>query len=227
MPRTTKDLPYTPAPLTYRMTSSPDDDLSLVRLAQKGEFAAFETLVAKYERRIFSLAFRILGQRHDAEEVVQQTFLTIVEHLEGFREEAKFSTWLMRIATNHALALLRKRKTRATLSLVEDTSSESYNDLPHPQFVAQWRETPDKIASQRETRKLLNQALEELGEKYRLVFVLRDVEGMSTAETAEALGISESNVKVRLLRARLMLRERLTRQFGDEATQVVPDHDHE
>lgn len=209
------------------MTGSLDDDLPLVRRAQKGDFAAFETLVAKYERRIFSLSFRILGQRQDAEEVVQQTFLTIVEHLEGFREESKFYTWLMRIATNHALALLRKRKTRTTLSLAEDISSDSYQDIPHPQFIAEWRETPDEIASQRETRELLNQALDELDDKYRLVFVLRDVEGLSTAETAEALEISESNVKVRLLRARLMLRERLTRLFGDEATQVVANHEHE
>jgi RNA polymerase sigma-70 factor (ECF subfamily) len=209
------------------MTGSPDDDLPLVRRAQTGDFAAFEALVAKYERRIYSLSFRILGQRQDAEEVVQQTFLTIVEQLDKFREEAKFYTWLMRIATNHALALLRKRKTRAMFSLAEDISSDSYDDIPLPQFIAEWRETPDQIASQRETRELINQALEELDDKYRLVFVLRDVEGFSTAETAETLGISESNVKVRLLRARLMLRERLTRLFGDEATQVVPDHKHE
>lgn len=209
------------------MTGSPDDDLPLVRRAQTGDFAAFEALVAKYERRIYSLSFRILGQRQDAEEVVQQTFLTIVEQLNKFREEAKFYTWLMRIATNHALALLRKRKTRAMFSLAEDISSDGYDGIPLPQFIAEWRETPDQIASQRETRELLNQALEELDDKYRLVFVLRDVEGFSTAETAETLGISESNVKVRLLRARLMLRERLTRLFGDEATQVVSDHKHE
>lgn len=209
------------------MTGSPDDDLLLVRRAQTGDFSAFEALVAKYERRIYSVAFRIVGQRQDAEEVVQQTFLSVVEHLEGFREESSFYTWLMRVATNHGLALLRKRKTRAAYSLAEDRSSDDDKDLPHPQFVAQWRETPDEIAERRETRRLLDEALEELDEKYRLVFVLRDIEELSTAETAEALGISESNVKVRLLRARLMLRERLTRLFGDESTQVDPDHEHD
>jgi RNA polymerase sigma-70 factor (ECF subfamily) len=208
------------------MTNLPDDDRALVRRARTGDFAAFEALVSKYERRLYGLGIRILRHRQDAEEVVQQTFLSVIEHLDGFREEATFYTWLMRIATNHALALLRKRSSRATVSLAADGSSDSYADVPHPEFIAQWQETPDEIVARRETRQLLAEALDELDEKYRLVFLFRDVEGLSTAETAEVMGISQSNVKVRLLRARLMLRERLTRQFGDESTRVVPDHDH-
>ncbi len=208
------------------MTAPGDEDGTLVRQARQGDYAAFEALVAKYERRLYSLAMRIVGRRHDAEEVVQQTFLSVVEHLEGFREESSFYTWLMRIATNQALALLRKRSIRATLPLGSD-NHESYGDLPHPEYIAQWRETPDDIAMRRETRQLLEEALQELDEKYRLVFVLRDVEGLSTAETAQALGIGESNVKVRLLRARLMLRERLTRVFGEESTRVASHHDHD
>jgi RNA polymerase sigma-70 factor (ECF subfamily) len=214
-------------PDTNPITNSADEDAPLVRLAREGDFAAFESLVAKYERRLFALASRIVGRRHDAEEVVQQTFLSVIEHLEGFREEAAFSTWLMRIATNHALALLRKRSRTVTVPMGENRSEEGYDDLPHPDFIAQWRETPDQIASRRETRQLLMEALDTLNEKYRLVFLLRDVEGLSTEETAEALGITVSNVKVRLLRARLMLRERLTRVFGDESTRVTPHHDHE
>jgi RNA polymerase sigma-70 factor (ECF subfamily) len=209
------------------MTDSVDEDRQLVQGARHGDFAAFEALVSKYERRLFRLAFRILGRRHDAEEVVQQTFLSVVEHLAGFREESTFSTWLTRIGTNHALALLRRRKVRQALPLDEDRTSESYADLPHPQYIAQWQETPEEIASRREIQNLLNEALDELDEKYRVVFVLRDIEGLSTKETAEMLAISEANVKVRLLRARLMLRERLTRVLGDESTQVVPDHDHD
>lgn len=209
------------------MTDFHDDDLPLVRLAQSGDYSAFEALVAKYERRIYGLGFRILGQREDAEEVVQQTFLTVVERLAGFREESSFFTWLVRVATNHALALLRKRKVRATLPLAEDISSDSYENVPHPEYIAEWKETPDEILLRRETKAILHDAMEDLDEKYRLVFVLRDIEGLSTAETADALGISESNVKVRLLRARLMLRERLTRWFGDESTRVEPDHKHE
>jgi RNA polymerase sigma-70 factor (ECF subfamily) len=202
------------------------EERQIVRRARQGDFGAFEALVAAHERRIYGLALRIVGRRHDAEEVVQQTFLSVIEHLKDFREEAQFSTWLTRIATNHALALLRKRSRRRTVPLAEDGSQEGYDDLPHPQFIAQWRETPEQIASRRETRRILDEALGQLDEKYRLVFVLRDVEGLSTAETAEALGITEANVKVRLLRARLMLREQLTRRFGDEAERVFPGHDH-
>ena len=201
-----------------------DDDRRLVRRAREGDFTAFETLVAAYERRIYGLARRIVGHRHDAEEVVQQTFLSVIEHLREFREESKFSTWLMKIATNHALALLRKRSRQHTVPLGEDRSDYRDDAVPHPEFIAQWRETPEEIATRHETRRLLDQALEAIDEKYRLVFLLRDLEGLSTGETAEVFDISVSNVKVRLLRARLMLRERLTRQFGDEATRVFAEH---
>lgn len=209
------------------MTDSAEEDRDLIRRARTGDFAAFEAIVSKYERRLFGLASRIVGRRHDAEEVVQQTFLSVLEHLQDFREESSFHTWLTRIATNHALALLRRNKVRQTVPLREDRSSESYADLPHPEYIAQWRETPEDIAARREIQTLLREALEELDEKYRLVFVLRDIEGLSTNEAAETLGITPSNVKVRLLRARLMLRERLTRFFGEESTRVVPDHHHE
>ncbi|HUT11613.1 MAG TPA: sigma-70 family RNA polymerase sigma factor [Thermoguttaceae bacterium] len=207
------------------MSHPPDDDLLLVHRALKGDFGAFESLVTKYERQIYGLALRIVRGVHDAEEVVQQTFLSLIEKLDGFREEARFSTWLTRIATNQALELLRRRTRRQTVPLREDGSENYEDELPHPEFIAQWRETPDEIAARHETRELLDRALDDLDEKYRLVFVLRDVEGLSTAETAETLGISPSNVKVRLLRARLMLRERLTRQFGDEAARLYPGHE--
>lgn len=207
--------------------SSTDDDGNLVRLARQGDFDAFEVLVSRYERRMFGLAFRILGRRHDAEEVVQQTFLSVVEHIKDFREESTFHTWLSRIATNHALALLRRNKVRATVPLSDGRSGENYADVPHPEYIAEWQETPEDIAARRETRALLDEALGELDEKYRVVFVLRDIEGFSTNETAETLGITPGNVKVRLLRARLMLRERLTRVFGNDATRVISDHNHE
>jgi len=203
-----------------------DDDLPLVRRAREGDFAAFEALVGRYERRIYGLARRIVGQVQDAEEVVQQTFLSVIEHLKEFREEALFSTWLLRIATNHALALLRKRSQQRTVPLADDRAEDPDEGVPHPEYIAQWRETPEELASRHETRRLLDEAVAQLDEKYRLVFLLRDVEGLSTNETTEALGISTANVKVRLLRARLMLRELLTRQFGDEATRVVPGHKH-
>jgi len=203
-----------------------DDDDPLVRRARQGDFQAFDALVARYGRRLYHLGRQIVGRRQDAEEVVQQTFLSVIEHFKDFREQSRFASWLMRIATNHALALLRKRSRRRTVPLADDRSQERYDDIPHPEFIAQWRETPEQIATRRETRQLLDRALDELDEEYRLVFLLRDVEGLSSTETAEALGISVPNVKVRLLRARLMLRERLTRQFGDEMTRVSPDDNH-
>jgi RNA polymerase sigma-70 factor (ECF subfamily) len=205
------------------MTTTDDQDRSLVARAQQGDFEAFDSLVNKYGHRVYSLAIRIVGRRHDAEEIVQQTFLSLVQHLKDFREESLFSTWLTRIATNHALALLRKQSHRRTVPLGEDfTEGGDDGSPPRPEYIAEWRETPEQIAARHETRRLLDEALAKLDEKYRLVFLLRDVEELSTKETADLLGISVSNVKVRLLRARLMLREHLTRLFGDEATRVLP-----
>jgi RNA polymerase sigma-70 factor, ECF subfamily len=204
-----------------------DEDRDLVHHARNGDFAAFEVLVERHQRRIFTLAMRMVRQHQDAEEVVQQTFLSVVEHLSEFREESRFATWLTRIAANHALNLLRKRARQRTVPFVEGSGNDADGAIPHPEYIAQWRETPEQLASRHETRRLLTDALDQLDEKYRLVFLLRDVEGLSTEETAETLQISISNVKVRLLRARLMLRERLTRDFGDDSTRVNADHKHE
>ena len=209
-------------------TAQPDD-LELLRRAREGDFEAFSSLVERFQRRVFAVARRIVGSQHDAEDVTQQTFLSVMDHLGDFREESSVATWILRIATNHALKLLRKRRGLPTVSLdapVED-GEDSYATLPHPEFIAQWRDEPARLAQQREVRQLIEAALDELPEKYRVVFVLRDVEGLSVKETAEALGLSESNVKVRLLRARLDLRERLTRVLGDEATRMFPSHDHD
>lgn len=208
--------------LRERWKGRADADQPLIQQAKSGDFAAMESLLLKYERQVYGVGRRILQQHQDAEEVTQQTFLSVLEHLEEFREEAQFRTWLLRIATNHALSLLRKRTLRTGVSLDQDRSADSYEGLPHPEFIAAWRETPEEIASRRETRRYVDEALESLDEKYRTVFVLRDIEDCSTRETAEILGISIEAVKVRLLRARLMLRERLTRLFGDESTRVAP-----
>lgn len=212
--------------LRERWKGKADADRTLVEQAKAGDFAAMESLMVKYERHVFNVARRIVQQHQDAEEVVQQTFLSVIEHLGEFREEAQFRTWLLRIATNHALALLRKRAVRAASSLDAPSPDDTYEGLPHPEYIAVWRETPEEIAVRREMRQHVDQALATLDDKYRLVFVLRDIEEFSTRETAETLGISVEAVKVRLLRARLMLRERLTRLFGDESTRVAP-HDHD
>jgi RNA polymerase sigma-70 factor (ECF subfamily) len=187
-------------------------DAELVRCAKNGDLPAFEELVSRHERRVYSLAYRMLANSHDAEDVTQQTFLSALEHLNDFREESSFSTWLMRIAGHAGLKIIRKRKGLPTESL----------DIPHPEFIAVWMDSPAKLAQQNETGKLIEDALAELDEKHRLVFLLRDVEGLSVKETAEATGLSEANIKVRLLRARLQLRERLTRLFG--GTPVTKSH---
>jgi RNA polymerase sigma-70 factor, ECF subfamily len=169
----------------------------------------------------------ILRQREDAENVVQTAFLKMVESLDGFREESAFGTWITRVATNGALNVLRKRKGLPTVSLDGSQSSREEGDIPHPDTIADWRGDPARIVETRELRRILDDAIDGLPENHRLVFVLRDVEGMSVKETAAALGISEANVKVRLLRARLALREVLTRVFGDESRRVVAAHDHD
>lgn len=208
------------------MVIAADPDIGLVRRARAGEFKAFQELVSKYERELYTLAFRIVRRTEDAEDVVQETFLSALEHLAEFREEAKFHTWLVRIATNHALTVLRKRKGMLTISPDEDSGDEDPKGLPHPDFIAPWKDSPEAIADRNESRELLTQALEGLEPKYLTVFLLRDVEGLSTEETAQALGISEANARIRLFRARLMLRERLTRALSDPKDRIIPDHSH-
>ena len=202
-------------------------DLELVRRAKAGELDAFETLTNRHEQRVYSLALRMLRHEQDAEDVTQQTFLSAVEHLAGFRGEASFSTWLLRIASHAALKVIRKRKGLNTVSLEEATEvSEGVDSIPHPEFIADWRQSPEELVQRNETRGLLDEALARLDEKHRLVFLLRDVEGLSVKETAEALDLSEANVKVRLLRARLQLRELLTRALGDPERRLVRTHNH-
>jgi RNA polymerase sigma-70 factor, ECF subfamily len=202
-------------------------DARLVARAKTGDLAAFEELTTRHERQIYSLAYRILQNPHDAEDVTQQAFLSAVENLAKFREESSFATWLYRIATFAALKVIRKRKGLDTVSLEEATAPrEDYDAIPHPEYIADWKQSPEQLVERNETRRLLDDALAQLDEKHRLVFVLRDVEGLSVAETAEALGLTESNVKMRLLRARLQLREELTRTLGDPARRIARGHHH-
>lgn len=208
------------------MNDLPDDEL--VRRAKAGELAAFEALTVRYEHRVYGLAMRMLRQSQDAEDVTQQTFLSVLEHLDGFRAEAGFATWLLRIATHAALKVIRKRKGLPVVSLEEATEErDGWESIPHPEYIADWRQSPEQWVHQNEIRRLLDEALDRLDEKHRLVFLLRDVEGLSIREVAEMLGLSEANVKVRLLRARLQLREQLTQTLGDPATRLIRSHHHD
>ena len=183
----------------------------LLRRLQAGEKQLFYELVKPYERRVYSAAFAILRQEADAEDAAQEAILKAFTHIRQFRAEARFSTWLIQIAVNEALM----RKRRAHPELVESIGEKREEGGNYtPRDFADWREIPSEVLERKEVRQKLAQAVAMLAEKYREVFVLRDIEQLSIEETAEALGISRASVKTRLLRARLMLRDLLAPGLG-------------
>ena len=194
-----------------------NDELDLVARSRQGDSAAFSVLVRRYEGKIFRLAMNITQNREDAEDVLQEAFFKAYEHLDQFQGNSKFYTWIVRIAVNQALMKLRKRKSDRAVSLDEqiDTGEDTV-----VREIAAWDPDPEQQYSQEELHKILNQAVLDLAPIYRTVFTLRDIDGLSTEETAEALDLSVPAVKSRLLRARLQLRDKLTRFFkrkGDDA----------
>jgi len=186
------------------------DELALVQAAKAGDVSAFEKLVKRYDRNVFRIAQHITHSREDAEDVVQEAFLKAYSNLEQFQGQSKFYTWLVRIAVNEALMKLRRRRPERFVSLDEDVKTE---DDSLPREVADWSPNPEQLYNQSELRDILSRTIQGLPPTFRTVFVLRDVEGLSTEETAEALDLSVPAVKSRLLRARLQLRERLNRFF--------------
>ena len=193
------------------------DETALVTRAKAGDGAAFAELVKQYDRRVFRMAKQITQNEEDAEDVLQETFLKAYSHLDDFQGNSKFYTWLVRIAVNEALMKLRKRRSDRTVPL-DDPIDTGEDELPRE--VAVWDENPEEKYSREELAEILDEAVQGLKPAYRTVFVLRDIEELSIEETAEALKLSISAVKSRLLRARLQLREKLTRQFkrkGDDA----------
>jgi RNA polymerase sigma-70 factor, ECF subfamily len=193
------------------------DESQLVAQSREGDTTAFNELVRRYEGKIFRLAQHVTQNREDAEDVLQETFLKAYEHLDQFKGDSKFYTWIVRIAVNQALMKLRRRKSDKSVSLDEtiDTGEDTVT-----REIAAWDEDPEQRFSRDELGSILDSAVQSLEPLYRSVFVLRDIEELSTEETAEALGLSIPAVKSRLLRARLQLREKLTRFFkrkGDDA----------
>ncbi|HTR34517.1 MAG TPA: RNA polymerase sigma factor [Bryobacteraceae bacterium] len=192
------------------------DESRLLARAREGDLAAFNELVTRYSRKIYRLAKHITQNDEDAEDVLQETFLKAFEHLASFQGQSKFYTWIVRIAVNESLMKLRKRKSDRTVPLDEplDTGEDTV-----VREIAVWDENPEQQYSREEIGAILDEAVQSLKPAFRTVFVLRDIEELSTEETAEALGISVPAVKSRLLRARLQLREKLTRFFkrkGDD-----------
>ena len=194
-----------------------DDEQELVARARQGDTAAFSILLRRYEGKIFRLAMNITQNREDAEDVLQESFLKAYEHLDQFLGNSKFYTWIVRIAVNQALMKLRKRRSDRAVSLDEqiDTGEDTI-----VREIAAWDPDPEQRYSREELHTILTSVIDELAPIYRTVFTLRDVDGLSTEETAEALDLSVPAVKSRLLRARLQLRDKLTRFFkrkGDDA----------
>jgi RNA polymerase sigma-70 factor, ECF subfamily len=169
-----------------------------------GNTHLFHDLIRPYERTVFSMAMALLRNPEEAEDVVQETFLKALRNLHAYRAEARFSTWLVSIALNEARSSLRRRRAFESL---DDSSDET--ERIAPEFLRDWREVPSEVLERLEVRKLLMEAVTQLPLIYREVFLLREVEDLSTSESAQALSISIASVKVRLHRARIMLQRHL------------------
>ena len=189
----------------------PESDAALVHRILAGESALFERIMRRNNQRLFRAARAILNDDVEAEDVMQETYTRAFAHLEQFRGEAQLATWLTKIAVHEALARVRKRRRLAPLPPGDDVEALPMPDRPRPS-------DPEHEAQNAELRKLLERAIDELPETYRTVFVLREVEGLSTATTAECLGVSEEVVKTRLSRARVRLRDGLYERAGAVAS---------
>lgn len=207
MPTPTPTEPNAPAAVT-------DEDL--VARARDKDFAAFEELVDRYEDKIFRLAFRFVRNETEAKEIVQDTFLLVWRKLDTFKGDAQFGSWLYRVATNAALMRLRAQRRHPEVSTEELPIDylDNYGQLPAA--GENWAKRPDDELQSDELRRRIQKAVDELPEIYRTVFLIRDVEGLSTEETAEVLEISIPTVKTRLHRARLALRDAITRYFDQK-----------
>lgn len=183
----------------------------LLRRVQSGQKEYFYELIKPYQRRVYTAALSVLRNEAEAEDAAQEAFLKALTHIQQFRAEARFSTWLLQIAVNEALM----RRRRAHPEFMEPIGERQDEEgIYTPRDFADWREIPSETLERKEIRQKLAEGIATLADKYRQVFVLRDVEQMSIQETAEALGISQASVKTRLLRARLMLRDLLAPGLG-------------
>ena len=195
-----------------------------LKLLQGGNPEEFSRLVNMYSSKIYRLAIKMLNQQQDAEDVLQETFIKAYRGLKSFDGRSKLSTWLFRIATNEALMILR-RKHPDFLSI--DESLETEEGEQEPVQIVDWCCLPENEFLSEETRKLLDAAVQTLPESLRVVFLLRDINDLSTHETAEVLGLSDTAVKTRLSRARLRLREELSVYFGERVNVIREAHHNE
>jgi RNA polymerase sigma-70 factor, ECF subfamily len=190
-----------------------EDDLLLVERVLAGDRRAFEPLVRRHERRVFRVTLAVLGNIEDAEEVMQDTFVKAFRHLDQFRREARFTTWLTRIAINEAI---QKRSTRK--NLVPLAEAETAKEQFTPKRHESWKSNPEQFYAKQEIHRIIEDAIQSLPEIYREAFILRDIEELNAEEAAQALGITVAALKSRLLRARLMMRESLAEKFEEPPT---------
>lgn len=192
----------------------------LVERAQRGDQAALAEIVEKHQGTIYNVALRMCGNVHDAEETLQETFLNALKALPRFEGRSRFATWLYRIASNACLMRRRHEATQPGIVSVDEAvdDADAEGDF-RPKYFVDWSAKPEEEVLDAELRQVMAEAVTHLPPNLRLVFIWRDLEGLSTQEAAEVLGISESAVKVRLHRARLRLRELLSGYFA-ERTEV-------
>lgn len=187
-------------------------DEILVKKSQKGDYPSFEELVKRYEKKIYNLAYRIMGNREDASDVLQETFLQAFKKLSGFKGKANFSTWLYRIAVNICLMRKRKGKRMETVSLDIPILTKKEDEIKR-ELRDDWSESPLATLENEEVKRNLSKAIDSLPEEYKTVFLLRGLNGLSNEEVANVLKISLPAVKSRLHRARLFLRDKLSQYF--------------
>jgi RNA polymerase sigma-70 factor, ECF subfamily len=188
-----------------------ENERALVAEARIGNGEAFATLLNQYDRRLFRLAHNITGNQQDAADVLQEALLNAYRNLDRFRGDSRFYTWIVRIVINQGLMKVRERRADSWVSLDEPTETDDHTLMPRE--IEDWGDNPEQRYSKTEFHAILNQNMEQLEPALRIVFLLRDVEGFSIEETAGMLGLSVPAIKSRLLRARLKLRERLTKYF--------------
>jgi len=196
-----------------------NSDISLDAL-RAGDRHALTLMVETYSPLMYRLLLRMLRNESDAEDVLQETFVKALRGLSEFEGRSSLSTWLYRIATNEALMLLRKRHPEV-VSIDDHTDGE--DETPEPMQIVDWCCLPESELEGNESRAMISKAIDQLPEGLRVVFLLRDVEGLSIRDTSLALNISEQNVKTRLLRARLRMRELLSAYYAEKVK--VSDHE--
>jgi RNA polymerase sigma-70 factor (ECF subfamily) len=183
----------------------------LIEKAKAGDRASMGKLVGAYSERIYNLALRILRNKEDSEDILQETFMTVVQKLDTFDGRSSFFTWVYRIATNASLMKLRKKK----IQFQELKDEPGFQESVESRVFVDWSQDPSMGLYDKELKEKMNQAIQKLSEIYRSVFILRDIEGLSIKETSEILNITEENVKIRLRRARHFLRDILSGYFEE------------